>query len=111
MNTMETANWKRDTQPSTAAIIAGLSLLAMAVIAAYANFGVIMNLEVPGDPSTTAANLVESAGQARLAAAGFIIVVMIIFLPKGLYGTVIEIVSKRRECGKLQESVSHPIIG
>lgn len=42
---------------------------------------------------------------------GFIIVVMIIFLPKGLYGTVIEIVSKRRECGKLQERVSHPIIG
>lgn len=32
---------------------------------------------------------------------GFIIVVMIIFLPKGLYGTVIEMVSKRRECGKL----------
>jgi branched-chain amino acid transport system permease protein len=42
---------------------------------------------------------------------GCIIVVMIIFLPKGLYGTVIEIVSKRRECGKLQERVSHPIIG
>ena len=58
----------------------------MAVIAAYANFGVIMNLEVPGDPSTTAANLVESAGQARLAAAGFIIVVILdVIVAWGLY--------------------------
>ena len=86
MNTMETANWKRDTQPGTAAIISGISLLAMAVIAAYANFAVIMNLEVPGDPSTTAANLVESAGQARLAAAGFIIVVILdVIVAWGLY--------------------------
>ena len=77
MNTMETASWKHDTQPGTAALIAGISLLAMAIIAAYANFAVIANLEVPGDPSTTAANLVESAGQARLAAAGFIIVVIL----------------------------------
>lgn len=86
MNTMETANWKRDTQPSTAAIISGISLLAMAVIAAYANFAVIMNLEVPGDPSTTAANLVESAGQVRLAAAGFIIVAILdVIVAWGLY--------------------------
>ena len=83
---METASWKHDTQPSTAAIITGLSLLAMAVIAAYANFAVIMNLEVPGDPSTTAANLVESAGQARLAAAGLIIVVILdVIAAWGLY--------------------------
>lgn len=86
MNTMATANWKRDTQPGTAALIAGISLLAMAVIAAYANFAVIMNLDVPGDPSTTAANLVESAGQARLAAAGFIIVVILdVIVAWGLY--------------------------
>lgn len=86
MNTMETANWKRDTQPSTAAIITGISLLAMAVIAAYANFAVIMNLEVPGDPSTTAANLVESAGQVRLAAAVFIIVAILdVIVAWGLY--------------------------
>ena len=86
MNTMKNANWKHDTQPSTAAIIAGLSLLAMAVIAAYANFAIIMNLEVPGDLTTTVANLVESAGQARLAAAGFIIVVILdIIAAWGLY--------------------------
>lgn len=86
MTIMETANWKRDTQPGTAALIAGISLLAMAVIAAYANFAVIMNLEVPGDPSTTAANLVESAGQARLAAAGLIIVVILdVIVAWGLY--------------------------
>jgi hypothetical protein len=86
MNTVETANWKRDTQPSTAAIITGLSLLVMAVIAAYANFAVIMNLEVPGDPSTTAANLVESAGQVRLAAAGFIVVAILdVIAAWGLY--------------------------
>jgi len=83
---MATANWKRDTQPGTAALIAGISLLAMAVIAAYANFAIIMNLDVPGDPSTTAANLVESAGRARLAAAGFIIVgILDVIVAWGLY--------------------------
>ena len=69
-----------------AALIAGISLLAMAIIAAYANFAVIANLEIPGDPSATAANLVESAGQVRLAVAGFIIIVILdVIVAWGLY--------------------------
>jgi len=83
---METTNWKRDTQPGTAALIAGISLLAMAIIAAYANFAIIMNLEIPGNPSATAANLVELAGQVRLAVAGFIIIAILdVIVAWGLY--------------------------
>jgi len=82
----ETTDRKRDTPPGTAALIAGISLLAMAVIAGYANFAVIMNIEVPGDPSATAKNLVEMAGPVRLAAAGFTIVVMLdVIVAWGLY--------------------------
>lgn len=86
MNSMATENWKRDTQPSTAALIAGIGLLAMAVIAAFANFGVIANLAVPGDPSATAANLAESADLLRLAVAGFVIVAILdVVVAWGLY--------------------------
>ena len=86
MNTMATVNWKRDTQPRTAALIAGIGLLAMAIIAALANFGVIASLAVPGDPSATAANLAESADLLRLAAAGFIIVAILdMVVAWGLY--------------------------
>ena len=86
MNTMKTASWKHDTQPGTAALIAGISLLAMAIIAAYANFAVIANLAIPGDPSATAANLVESAGQIRLAVAVFIIIAILdVIVAWGLY--------------------------
>ena len=86
MNTMANANWKHDTRPRTAALIAGIGLLAMAVIAALANFGVIANLAVPGDPSATAANLAKSADLLRLAAAGFIIVAILdVVVAWGLY--------------------------
>ena len=59
MNTTTTANWSHDTRPRTATLVAGIALLAMAVIAAFSNFGVINNLAVPGDPGATAANLVN----------------------------------------------------
>jgi hypothetical protein len=86
MNTIEAANRKRDTRPGTAALIAGISLLVMAIIAAYANFAVIMNVEVPDDPIATAANIVGSAGQLRLAVAGFIIIVLLdVIVAWGLY--------------------------
>lgn len=86
MNMVRTANWKRDTQPGTAALVAGISLLAMAIIAAWANFAVITNLEVAGDPSATAANLVELAGQVRLAVAAFIVIAALdVVVAWGLY--------------------------
>jgi len=76
----------RDTQPRTAALIAGIGLLVMAVTAAVANFAVIANLAVPGDPSATAANIAESAGLVRMAAAGFIITAILdVIVAWGLY--------------------------
>lgn len=86
MNTMATADWQHDTQPSTAALIAGIGLLVMAVIAPFANFGVIVNLEVPGDPSATATNIAKSADLVRLAAADFIIIAILdVVVAWGLY--------------------------
>jgi hypothetical protein len=83
---MATASWKHDTRPRTAALITGIGLLAMAVIAAIANFGVIANLAVPGDPSATAANLAESADLLRFAAAGLVIVAILdMVVAWGLY--------------------------
>jgi len=86
MTEMETSSWKHDTRPRTAALITGIGLLAMAVIAAIINFGVIVNLVVPGNPSATAANLTESADLVRLAAAGFVIVAILdMVVAWGLY--------------------------
>jgi hypothetical protein len=86
VNTIATAHWQHDTQPRIAALIAGFGLLAMAVIAAFANFAVIVNLEVPGDLGATAANLAESADLVRLAAAGFIIIAILdVVVAWGLY--------------------------
>lgn len=64
----------RDTPPRTAAIVAGIALLVMAVVAAFSNFGVISGLTVPGDAGATAQNFVNSAALFRLGAAGLIVV-------------------------------------
>lgn len=86
MNTITTVNWQYDTRPRTAALIAGFALLAMTVIAAFANFAVIVNLDVPDDPISTVANLEESADLVRLAAAGFIIIAILdVVIAWGLY--------------------------
>jgi hypothetical protein len=63
----------RDIRPRTAAIVAGIALLVMAVIAALSNFGVINALTVPGDAGATARNLVNSAALFRLGAVGLIV--------------------------------------
>lgn len=86
MNIMASASWKHDTRPRAAALVAGIGLLAMAVIAGIANFGVIANLAVPGDPQATAANLADSADLLRLAAAGFAVVAILdMVVAWGLY--------------------------
>jgi hypothetical protein len=71
------ASPQRDTSLRTAALLAGLGLLAMTIIAGATNFGVVGNLAVPGDPSATAANLVEAGNLVRLAAAGFVVVAIL----------------------------------
>ena len=86
MNETTTITWNHDTRPRAAAVVAGIGLLAMAVIAALANFGVIENLTVAGDPGATASNLIESAVSFRLAAVGLIVVAILdVVVAWGLY--------------------------
>jgi hypothetical protein len=75
-----------DIQPRAAAIVAGISLLAMAVVAGLCNFAVIGNLSVPGDAEATAMNLVSAAGLFRLGAVGLLVVTILdVLVAWGLY--------------------------
>ena len=65
MDESRTWNAGRETRPRTAAIVAGVSLLAMAVIAGLSNFAVIEKLQVPGEAGITAGNLAASSGLFR----------------------------------------------
>lgn len=71
------ANQDGDVRPRTAAFVAGIALLLMAVIAPLASFGVVGNLSISGDAAATAANLAQSAGAVRLAATGLMVVVIL----------------------------------
>jgi hypothetical protein len=51
----------------TAAIVAGLGLLAMAILSPFAYLNVVQKLIVPGDANTTAANIMASSGLFRIA--------------------------------------------
>lgn len=83
---MTTAEFRRGTRRSTGALVAGIALLAMAVIAGVSNFGVISSLTVPGDPSTTATNLANSAALFRLGATGLVVVAILdVVVAWGLY--------------------------
>jgi len=68
---------KNRTQPNglsarTAAIIGGIGLLLMAVLAANANFGIMQTLIVPGDAQATTENIIGSSGSFRLAIISFL---------------------------------------
>lgn len=65
------------TQRHTGALVAGLALLIMAVIAGVSNFAVIEKMSVPGDPAATAANLADAAMLFRLAATGLVVVAIL----------------------------------
>jgi hypothetical protein len=81
-----TTKWSRDTRPHTAAFVAGIGLLVMAIIAGLSNFGVIENLIVTGDPTATAANLVGSTDIFRLGATGLLIVAILdVVVAWGIY--------------------------
>jgi hypothetical protein len=60
-----------------AAIIAGVGLLLIAVIAPYANFGVLENLIVPGDANSTATNIIGSQMLFRVGMGCFLIVAIL----------------------------------
>jgi hypothetical protein len=73
MNTDKDTSRSTELSLRTAAIVAGLGLLVMAILAAFANFSVIQNLVVAGDAKTTAANIVASAGSFRMGITFFLI--------------------------------------
>ena len=64
----------------------GLGLLAMAVLAPFAQFGVLQTLIVPADAAATTANILASAGIFRAAIAAFLIIAILdIVVAWGLY--------------------------
>lgn len=66
-----------DISPRTAARVAGAGLLAMAVLALFADFYVLERLVVVGDAATTVANIGDNEGLFRLGTAGFLIVAIL----------------------------------
>jgi hypothetical protein len=66
-----------DIAPARVALIAGLGLLTMALLAPFAVFGVLGALVVPGDARSTFDNLVSSQGLFRTGIAVLLVVVML----------------------------------
>lgn len=69
-----------------AALVTGLGLLLMCVLAPIAYFSVIQNLIVPGDASGTVANITDSLGSFRLSIVFLLLVAVLdIIVAWGLY--------------------------
>jgi len=66
-----------DGSPRKIALVAGLGLLIMALLAPFAVFGVLEALVVSGDPTATFNNISESEGLFRSGIAAFLIVIML----------------------------------
>jgi len=61
----------------TAAWIGGIGLLAMAILAPIAQFGLLANLILDGDAAATAAKIAESEAQFRIAIGCFLLVAVL----------------------------------
>ena len=59
------------------ALIAGLGLLVIALLAPFAHFGVLQALVVPADATATVNNIIASEGLFRAGIAAFLIVIML----------------------------------
>ena len=77
MNSNVSTSKHKDISLRTSALIAGLGLLFMAILAAIANFGVIEKLIVPGNAASTANNITSSLGLFRIAIGLFLIVAIL----------------------------------
>lgn len=77
MNTNKDISRSTDISLRTGAIVAGLGLLAMAILAGFANFSVFQSLVVPGDTKTTAENIIASSGSFRMGIFFFLIVAIL----------------------------------
>lgn len=72
--------------PRTAALVSGIALVVMAVIAGASNFAVVEGLFVAGDPVGTAANISERSLAVRLGALAFAVTAILdVVVAWGLY--------------------------
>ena len=77
MNKNKTSNGISDISLSNAAIIAGIGLLLMAIVAPIANFSILGGLIVPDEASETVSNISGSTGLFRLGIFIFLIVAVL----------------------------------
>lgn len=77
MNTMKTQNQFADISIKNSAIIAGISLLLMAIIAPIANFSILQGLIDPNDVAKTVSNITENIGTFRIGIVLFLIVAIL----------------------------------
>jgi Domain of unknown function (DUF4386) len=84
----------KDVSPRTAAMVAGLGLLLMVILAPFANFYVLEKLVVANDAKTTADNIAASSGLFRLGIVCFLIVAMLDVIVAWALHVLLEPVSK-----------------
>ena len=77
MNTQKDNTKSFFSSPRTAALTAGVGLLVMTILAAYANFGILPNLIIPEDALLTAENIITSSGSFLTAVICFLIVAIL----------------------------------
>jgi len=77
MNSNKISNRIADISLSSSAIIAGIGLLIMAILAPIANFSILQGLIVQGDIAKTVNNIIASEGLFRLGIAFFLIVAIL----------------------------------
>jgi hypothetical protein len=73
----DATNKTRNITRRQASIIAGVSLLLMAILAPIANFGAVVHLIVKGDPVATLSNIISSIGMFRVGIFLFLIVAVL----------------------------------
>ncbi|MBP2217116.1 DUF4386 domain-containing protein [Arthrobacter sp. CAN_C5] len=81
--------------PRTAAIVAGLGLAIMAVLAGFANFGAIVPLIARGDPDQTALNISGAPLLFFVGVGGFFIVALLDIIVAGAMYTLFKPVNRR----------------
>lgn len=77
MNSNNESNRIIDISLNNSAIIAGIGLIFMAILAPIANFAILQKLIVPDDAVKTASNIVASEGLFRIAICCFLIVAIL----------------------------------
>ncbi|MEI6766910.1 MAG: DUF4386 domain-containing protein [Bacteroidota bacterium] len=77
MNSYKTSNLTAGISIGKAAVIAGIALLLMAIIAPIANFAILNKIYIPGDAVTTFGNLLASQEIFRLGIGIFILVAVL----------------------------------